>query len=242
LVVENQASEGHRPTGAAEGRGEKGCGGVESGLPGRLAPRGFVEIQSGLTLPPGQRLIGAFDQTNCAARKPLCRLGCKQPNSFAVSQALRIQAFEALKGLEGEFCPSSAEIGDAEMIDGFLEPGVEFGSPLESCDGSSALTELEAAAAEKIERLWQFLARDTCFEVANGLAEVAPPELDAAEGEIGEERLGHHLTGAFEGFEGLVPMAEIRRGVAEIDQGVEVGASEVENPPKGGLGDFRFTV
>ena len=112
--------------------------------------------------------------------------------------------------------------------------------PLERGDGPSALTELETAVAEQVERLGKFLSGDAGLEVADGPPVVAASQFDATEGEIGQERLGHHGSGPFEGRERLVPVAEIRGRVAEIDQGLEVRAPEIENPPEGGLGDFGF--
>ncbi len=130
------------------------------------------------------------------------------------------------------------EVGGAEAVDGFLESGVELDRPLESGDGSTALTELETAAAEKIERLRELLAGNAGFEVVDGFVVVASPQFDAAEGEIGEKRLGHHDPRPFEGVASLVPVAEVRRRVAEIDQGLEVRASQLQNPPERGFGDL----
>ena len=97
---------------------------------------------------------------------------------------------------------------------------------------------METAAAEKIERLRKLFAGDAGFEVVDGPVVVASSQLDAAEGEIGQKRLGHHGPRPLEGVASLVPVAEVRRRVAEIDQGLEVGASQLEDPPERRLGDL----
>ena len=124
------------------------------------------------------------------------------------------------------------------MVDGLLEGGVEFDGPLERGDGPAALAELETGAAEKIERLGQFLPGDAGLEMVDGLPVVAPAELDPSEGEIGQERLGRHRPRPFESAERLIPVPEIRSGIAEVDQGLEVGASEIEDPTKRRFGGF----
>ena len=238
LVDENPPRKGYGSPGPTESRGEEGGGGDERRLIRRLSSRGLIQVEGRVVLTVGEGDVGAFQQPGRTAGKTTGRLVGEQTDGFAIAQSLRIQPFEPPEGLEGESGPPAAKVGGAEVIDGLLERGVDLDGSLEDGDGLTALTDLEVAVAEEDERLRKLLSGDACFEMLDGLAVVAPPELDAAQGEIGQERLGHHGPRLIEGAQGPVPVAEVGRGIAEIDKGLEMRTSELEDLVEGGLGDL----
>jgi hypothetical protein len=231
-----------RLTDPTERRCEKSYRSLQFGLTGRGIESLCEQVERlfGKSLfESGLRLT---DEAGSFAWQITRRRTAQQTHCLLISKALRVESKDALKRVQCLVGPASSKVGNAKMVEGVFEIGSELGGPLKGGDRATTLAELESAESHQVPALRGIFDLQAVLEMSDSVAVSSAKNTEGTESEVGEKCVWRHLPGACEGIFGLVPLAEIRRDGAEVNQCFELGSAQLEDFSKCDAGSLEFSA
>ena len=173
----------------------------------------------------------------------IARRGSAQhADRLLVLEALRVEAKNSLKSLQSLVVPAASEIGNAEVIERLFEVGCDCGGSSQCFDGTTALPELQTAQSEQVPALGGLFDLQAAFEIGDGVEMSSFEHVARAERKVREKCVGSHLLRSGESLFGLVPLSEIRRNRTQVDEGLKLGTSQLQDLAKGDARSFKLTA